>query len=123
MVLELAFALYTLGFALIKSNEFLVQKLSFYLLMLFKNPSKLLFIVSLACNAVLIPMRLMCVTYMEDTLLVVSFILMSTYFLYFGRGFKVLGTFVFIFDQIIKKDVSKFILIYCVFLVGFSQGE
>ena len=44
-------------------------------------------------------------------------------FIHNYRAFKILGTFVLTFYLILKRDISRFFLIWGVFLFSFSQGN
>lgn len=93
-----------------------------YVKTLLFNPSKVLFILSLLCWLLIIPMRLSCNTYAEDVLTVLAIITQSTYILYLGRGFKTITTFVYIIHLVFKTNFAKFMIIYSIFMAGFSQG-
>jgi hypothetical protein len=141
---ELIFWIYALFFLIAKLAELYRTNWKFYLLLLLKHTTKMLFILSLVCVLLLLPMRLSCSIDAEEILTVLGIVLMSTYFLYFGRfiklivqsklnrpniiflikrAFKRVGTFICIMFKILFHDLSRFLLIYSIFVIGFSQGE
>jgi hypothetical protein len=82
---EIILWLSALVFFMIKLTELYRTNWKFYLLLLLKHTSKMLFILSLVCVLLLLPARLACLVDLEEILTVLGIILMSTYFLYFGR--------------------------------------
>jgi hypothetical protein len=58
---------------------------------------------------------------LEDVIWAICILLTSIKFLFFFRGFKSVGPFVLMLYKIIVRDLSRFIIIYCIFLIGFSQ--
>ena len=67
------------------STELLAQKLLVSLKILFTNPFKLAFIMSLICNLLIVPMRLTCNNYGEDVLVVLSIVIAPFYILHLAR--------------------------------------
>ena len=107
---------------LIVTSELIIQRLALYIQTLLFNPSKAVFIASLLCYLLIIPMRLTCQTYGEDVLTVIALICNTAYILYLGRGFRAITTFVYIIHLVLKTNFAKFFIILSVFLMGFSQA-
>ena len=82
---EIVLLLYTIMFLLIKLVQMFNQKLNIYIDMLIENTTKFIFLLSLICILLMVPMRISCIPEGEDYLMVISIILMSMYFLYFAR--------------------------------------
>lgn len=56
-------------------------------------------------------------------LAVVVMLTTAPYFLFFCRGFKTVGPFVVMIYRMITGDLLRFVSIYLVFVMGFSQGN
>lgn len=123
ITIEIILVIYTLLFVAFKLNELRIQKLKLYLWILANDLPKVFFIIGLVCELLVIPMRLLCLTEAEDYLSAVSILFMSFNFFYFFRGFRKLANFFYIFHRILTRDLSRFFLIYSIFLIGFSQGK
>lgn len=67
-------------------------------------------------------LRLTCADEVEDILAVVVMLTTAPYFLFFCRGFKSVGPFVVMIYRMIMGDLLRFVSIYLVFVIGFSQG-
>ena len=113
--------MYSIMYLIVAFMELFTQGFKLYLETLISNPTKFLFLLSLVCKILIIPMRFWCVSQGEDILTAISIMLMSTYILYLGRGFKAVTTLVFIIQQTIRHDLGKFLAIFSIFVIGFSQ--
>ncbi|KAJ7333646.1 Transient receptor putative cation channel sub V member 6 [Desmophyllum pertusum] len=86
------------------------------------NPLRLLFTLScillLAC---LVP-RFTCKAHQEDHLAIFALIMAWPYSLTFCRGFALVGPFVVMIYQMLKRDFIIFFVIYMIFVIGFSQA-
>ncbi|CAF0937774.1 unnamed protein product, partial [Brachionus calyciflorus] len=122
VVVELIMILYSISYLIIMGSELYIQKITSYIQTLLFNPSKIFFIMSLICNLLLIPMRFSCTTEGEDILLVLSIIFRSIFILYLGRGFKTISTFIFIIHKVLRTNFFRFMIIFSVFVTGFSQS-
>ncbi|OAF66778.1 Ubiquitin-like protein 5 [Intoshia linei] len=94
---------------------------------IFKNsmvlaPSQFMFHISNIFIIVAIPFRAACIYYVEDELVIFAMLTVAPYFLFFCRGFRILGPFVIMIYRMIKTDLFRFFVIYCIFCVGFSQA-
>ena len=85
-------------------------------------PSRIGFL--LACLLVLfiVPFRLTCQPTYEDPLAVLTMFLVPLYFLFFCRGFKSTGPFVTMIYRMMAADLLRFVIIYAIFVMGFSQS-
>jgi len=86
-------------------------------------PSRVMFLFS-CCILLSFPfLRLTCADEVEDILAVVVMLTTAPYFLFFCRGFKSVGPFVVMIYRMIMGDLLRFVSIYLVFVLGFSQGK
>ncbi|KHN82690.1 Transient receptor potential cation channel subfamily V member 5 [Toxocara canis] len=85
-------------------------------------PAKAIFLVSCVLLLTTFLTRLLCLDAIEDTLWVLIVLLTSVKFLFFCRGFKMVGPFVLMLYKIIMKDLLRFFIIYCIIAIGFSQA-
>ncbi|XP_011866570.1 PREDICTED: transient receptor potential cation channel subfamily V member 5 [Vollenhovia emeryi] len=85
-------------------------------------PSRVMFLFS-CCILLLFPfLRFACADEVEDMLAVVAMLTTAPYFLFFCRGFKTVGPFVVMIYRMIMGDLLRFVCIYLVFVMGFSQA-
>ncbi|XP_037940165.1 transient receptor potential cation channel subfamily V member 5 [Teleopsis dalmanni] len=85
-------------------------------------PSRVMFLFS-CCLMMTIPwLRLSCLTEMDDHVAVVIMLTTAPYFLFFCRGFKTVGPFVVMIYRMVMGDLLRFVSIYLVFVMGFSQA-
>ncbi|KAG1682090.1 Transient receptor potential cation channel subfamily V member 5 [Nymphon striatum] len=86
-------------------------------------PSRALFLLSNSMIVVLmLPARFMCFSRFEDVVAVLVMLTTAPYFLFFCRGFKMVGPFVVMIYKMIVTDLLCFVIIYVVFVLGFSQA-
>ncbi|TKR60913.1 hypothetical protein L596_028094 [Steinernema carpocapsae] len=90
-------------------------------------PAKILYKISLILTLLVVPFRLLCglsseMLLMDNLISVVSVVLTTLHFLYYCRAIKFIGPFVLMVYTIVLKDMIRFMLIYLIFLAGFSQG-
>ncbi|XP_067141643.1 transient receptor potential cation channel subfamily V member 6 [Centruroides vittatus] len=85
-------------------------------------PSRVLFLISCQLVMLMIPLRLACLTSVEDIAAVLVMLTTAPYFLFFCRGFKMVGPFVVMIYKMILTDLLCFVTIYLVFVLGFSQA-
>uniref|UniRef100_A0A7E4VGL2 Ion_trans domain-containing protein n=1 Tax=Panagrellus redivivus TaxID=6233 RepID=A0A7E4VGL2_PANRE len=88
---------------------------------------KILYRVSLILVLLIIPMRLLCpfsdvFLLLDNMISLIVVILTSMHFLFYSRAIKFVGPFVVMVYTIFLRDMTRFLLIYAVFLFGFSQG-
>ncbi|XP_053598013.1 transient receptor potential cation channel subfamily V member 5 isoform X2 [Microplitis demolitor] len=85
-------------------------------------PSRVMFLFS-CCILLSFPfLRLACEDKVEDILAVAVMLTTAPYFLFFCRGFKTVGPFVVMIYRMIMGDLLRFVSIYLVFVMGFSQA-
>ncbi|KMQ98230.1 transient receptor potential cation channel subfamily v member 6 [Lasius niger] len=85
-------------------------------------PSRVMFLFS-CCILLSFPfLRFACADEVEDMLAVVVMLTTAPYFLFFCRGFKTVGPFVVMIYRMITGDLLRFVSIYLVFVMGFSQA-
>lgn len=143
--MEIIVLLYACGLILMHLHEIYVQR-GQYIHTLLSNPTRILFFAALLLILIIVPLRVTCNTQGEDILVVLIIIFISMNWLYFARqvflkplkplnyklnfekktknrGFKFITTFVYKFHMILRNNVTRFFLIYSIFLLGFSQSK
>uniref|UniRef100_A0A2A4JF08 Ion transport domain-containing protein n=1 Tax=Heliothis virescens TaxID=7102 RepID=A0A2A4JF08_HELVI len=85
-------------------------------------PSRVMFLLSCILMLVLPTLRLWCAEEEEDHLAVIIMLTTAPYFLFFCRGFKTVGPFVVMIYRMVMGDLLRFVCIYLVFVMGFSQA-
>ncbi|CAL7934732.1 unnamed protein product [Xylocopa violacea] len=118
VLMEIAAILYIL--AALREARFL--GLNMFIENLMTAPSRVMFLFS-CCILLSFPLlRLACADRIEDMLAVVVMLTTAPYFLFFCRGFKTVGPFVVMIYRMIMGDLLRFVSIYLVFVMGFSQA-
>lgn len=118
ILMEIAAVLYIA--AALREARFL--GLNMFIENLMTAPSRVMFLFS-CCILLSFPaLRLICVDEVEDMLAVVVMLTTAPYFLFFCRGFKTVGPFVVMIYRMIMGDLLRFVSIYLVFVMGFSQA-
>ncbi|EFN65752.1 Transient receptor potential cation channel subfamily V member 5 [Camponotus floridanus] len=118
IVMYFAAVLYIL--AALREARFL--GLNMFIENLMTAPSRVMFLFS-CCILMSFPvLRLSCSDEVEDVLAVVVMLTTAPYFLFFCRGFKTVGPFVVMIYRMITGDLLRFVSIYLVFVMGFSQA-
>ncbi|EYC11254.1 hypothetical protein Y032_0051g2101 [Ancylostoma ceylanicum] len=90
-------------------------------------PAKLLYKASFVIVLLEVPVRVSCHLHevflvMDNVLAAMAVILTTVHFLYYCRAIPFVGPFVLMVYTIIATDLTRFFLIYSIFLVGFSQS-
>uniref|UniRef100_A0A0N5C9Q3 ANK_REP_REGION domain-containing protein n=1 Tax=Strongyloides papillosus TaxID=174720 RepID=A0A0N5C9Q3_STREA len=90
-------------------------------------PEKALYKISLVIVILMFCLRLSCfihpkIVQIENILAIIAAFLSTTNFLFYCRGLKFVGPFVIMVYKIIIGDMFRFLLIYLIFLVSFSQA-
>ncbi|CAD6199037.1 unnamed protein product [Caenorhabditis auriculariae] len=90
-------------------------------------PAKLMYKCSFLFVLLMIPSRLACGLHenfltIDNTLAIVSVLLVTLHFLYYCRAIPFVGPFVLMVYTIITTDLVRFAMIYSIFLIGFSQS-
>ncbi|XP_026484620.2 transient receptor potential cation channel subfamily V member 5 [Vanessa tameamea] len=85
-------------------------------------PSRVMFLFSCLLMVFLPTLRLWCADEEEDHLAVIIMLTTAPYFLFFCRGFKTVGPFVVMIYRMVMGDLLRFVCIYLVFVMGFSQA-
>ncbi|XP_033305073.1 transient receptor potential cation channel subfamily V member 5 isoform X3 [Bombus bifarius] len=118
ILMEIAAILYII--AALREARFL--GLNMFIENLMTAPSRVMFLFS-CCILLSFPLlRLACADQVEDMLAVVVMLTTAPYFLFFCRGFKTVGPFVVMIYRMIMGDLLRFVSIYLVFVMGFSQA-
>ncbi|VDN94168.1 unnamed protein product [Brugia pahangi] len=95
-------------------------------------PAKIAYKISFMLILMIIPFRLMCsltpaMLFFDNALSLLVVLLISVHFLFYSsdlnsRAVKFIGPFVLMIYTILSRDLSRFFLIYAIFLIGFSQA-
>nr|XP_016933690.1 transient receptor potential cation channel subfamily V member 5 [Drosophila suzukii] len=85
-------------------------------------PSRVMFLFSCALMMTIPWLRVSCLTEIDDHVTVVIMLTTAPYFLFFCRGFKTVGPFVVMIYRMVMGDLLRFVSIYLVFVLGFSQA-
>ncbi|GMR47654.1 hypothetical protein PMAYCL1PPCAC_17849, partial [Pristionchus mayeri] len=93
-----------------------------YFLSLSGFPAKVIFLISCFLTVFNFSLRLFCFDEIEDIVWIIIVQLTAIKFLFFCRGFKAVGPFVLMLYKIILRDLIRFLLIYLVIVIGFSQA-
>lgn len=106
--------------AALRESRFLGYKM--FIENLMTAPSRVMFLFS-CCIMMMVPwLRFACSREMEDHVAVVIMLTTAPYFLFFCRGFKTVGPFVVMIYRMVMGDLIRFVSIYLVFVMGFSQA-
>uniref|UniRef100_A0A0K0FHM7 ANK_REP_REGION domain-containing protein n=1 Tax=Strongyloides venezuelensis TaxID=75913 RepID=A0A0K0FHM7_STRVS len=93
-----------------------------YFLSLSGFPAKAIFLISCILMLLTFILRLLCMDEIEDVIWIITVPLTSLMFLFYLRGFKLVGPFVLMLYKIIIRDFLRFFLIYAIIVIGFSQA-
>ncbi|CAL2045036.1 unnamed protein product [Caenorhabditis brenneri] len=90
-------------------------------------PAKLMFKGAFLFILISVPCRLACSFHeiflaIDNTMAIISVLLVTQHFLYYMRAIPFVGPFVLMVYTIIATDLVRFAMIYSIFLVGFSQS-
>ncbi|GMR44360.1 hypothetical protein PMAYCL1PPCAC_14555, partial [Pristionchus mayeri] len=91
-------------------------------------PDKAIFKISWILLLCCIPFRIFCTAHqkmfdIENCLVLCAVIMTSLHFFFYCRAIPFLSTFVVMIHSIISRDLRQFLMIYIVFLMGFSQDK
>lgn len=89
---------------------------------LVRTPLRLLFTLSCVLLLACLITRFTCKPHTEDHLAIAALVMAWPYSLMFCRGFALVGPFVVMIYQMLKKDFLIFFVIYLIFVIGFSQA-
>ena len=85
-------------------------------------PSRLVFLLGCIFAICMVPCRFACQTHLENNFAILCMFAIPNYFLFFCRGFKSTGPFVTMIYRMMAADLLRFVIIYFIFVMGFSQG-
>ncbi|KAK3087949.1 hypothetical protein FSP39_012710 [Pinctada imbricata] len=85
-------------------------------------PAKTMFLMSCVLIILMLPGRAACQHEYEDIIGTFAILFTAPYFLFFCRGFKIVGPFVVMIYRMVMGDLLRWFIIYAVFIVGFSQS-
>ncbi|XP_052092799.1 transient receptor potential cation channel subfamily V member 5-like isoform X3 [Mytilus californianus] len=120
--LEIIVLLASIMYLCLAMKEIYHQGFTIFFTTLGGAPMKMLFLLSCVFVVMMLPGRATCSTQYEDVVAVLAILGTAPYFLFFCRGFKILGPFVVMIYKMVKGDLLRFFIIYVVFIIGFSQS-
>ncbi|XP_076091210.1 transient receptor potential cation channel subfamily V member 5-like isoform X1 [Mytilus galloprovincialis] len=120
--LEIIVLLAAIMYLCLAMKEIYHQGFTIFFTTLGGAPMKMLFLLSCVFVVMMLPGRATCSTQYEDVVAVLAILGTAPYFLFFCRGFKILGPFVVMIYKMVKGDLLRFFIIYVVFIIGFSQS-
>uniref|UniRef100_A0A913HGR3 ANK_REP_REGION domain-containing protein n=1 Tax=Strongyloides stercoralis TaxID=6248 RepID=A0A913HGR3_STRER len=90
-------------------------------------PAKLAYKCSWILILLMMPVRCLCglhisMLVLDNVLAIISILLTTIHFLFYCRSVKFIGPFVLMIYTIIAQDMVRFVTIYVIFLIGFSQA-
>ena len=85
-------------------------------------PSRVCFLLSCILLQFSVPLRVFCMYEAEDTIGQLVMLSNGLYFLFFCRGFKLVGPMVIMVYRMLAQDLMRFGIIYSMFIMGFSQA-
>ena len=121
-VCELVLVIWSLIYLLIAFREASFLGIRLFMRNLALCPSRVLFLIACFLAILSVPFRLACVPGAEDRLALVVMLFTGNYFLFFCRGFKTTGPFVIMIYRMMAADLIRFVTIYFIFVMGFSQA-
>ncbi|KAL8561177.1 hypothetical protein ACOMHN_029248 [Nucella lapillus] len=122
MVLEVCVLLGAIVYLLIAMKEVHHQGFRIFFRTLVGAPAKALCLLSNLFVVAMLPGRAFCINDYEDNMGVLAILCTAPYFLFFCRGFRIVGPFVVMIYSMIKGDLLRFFIIYSIFVIGFSQA-
>ena len=85
-------------------------------------PSRVAFLISCVLLQFALPARILCLYHVDNALSQLSMLCNGLYFLFFCRGFKLVGPMVIMIYRMLAQDLVRFGIIYFIFLMGFGQA-
>ncbi|VDN05297.1 unnamed protein product [Thelazia callipaeda] len=90
-------------------------------------PAKIAYKISFILIILVIPFRILCpftpmMLFFDNALTLLIVLFTGVHFLFYSRAVKFIGPFVLMIYTILSRDLSRFLLIYSIFLIGFSQS-
>ncbi|XP_070176745.1 transient receptor potential cation channel subfamily V member 5-like isoform X3 [Littorina saxatilis] len=122
LVLEACVLLGAIIYILLAMKEIHHQGFHVFFTTLKGAPAKALMLLSTMFVVAMLPGRAFCAHEYEDIMGVLAILSTAPYFLFFCRGFKIVGPFVTMIYSMIKGDLLRFFIIYAIFVIGFSQA-
>ncbi|XP_048774111.2 transient receptor potential cation channel subfamily V member 5-like isoform X4 [Ostrea edulis] len=120
--LEILLLIGAVWYIFIAMKEIYHQGFRVFFITLKGAPAKALFLLSDVLVVLMLPGRALCQHEYEDIIVVFAILFTAPYFLFFCRGFKIVGPFVVMIYNMIAGDLLRWIIIYLVFIIGFSQA-
>lgn len=106
----------------IAANEMNYVPRDIYIRNLALCPSRCVFLLGCFLALCMIPCRLFCLAIAENNIGIFVMFCFPMYFLFFCRGFKSTGPFVTMIYRMMAADLLRFVIIYSIFVMGFSQS-
>lgn len=122
LVLEALVVVGAMIYLFLAMKEIYHQGFHIFFTTLMGAPAKALLLLSCIFVLSMLPGRAFCAHEYEDVMGVLAILCTAPYFLFFCRGFRIVGPFVVMIYKMIRGDLLRFFIIYAVFVVGFSQA-
>ncbi|KAK6194673.1 hypothetical protein SNE40_000264 [Patella caerulea] len=122
LVLECCVLLTAISYLLLALKEIYHQGFRGFFITLRGAPAKAMFLLSCVFVVMMLPGRASCAHEYEDYMGIFAILGTAPYFLFFCRGFKMVGPFVVMIYNMIQGDLFRFVIIYAIFVIGFSQA-
>nr|XP_022322061.1 transient receptor potential cation channel subfamily V member 5-like isoform X3 [Crassostrea virginica] len=120
--LEVLVLIGSVWYIFIAMKEIYHQGFRVFFITLKGAPAKAMFLLADVLVVLMLPGRALCQHEYEDIIAVFAILFTAPYFLFFCRGFKIVGPFVVMIYNMIAGDLLRWIIIYLVFIIGFSQA-
>ncbi|XP_068237254.1 transient receptor potential cation channel subfamily V member 5 [Palaemon carinicauda] len=112
----------SLAYLIGAANECRFQGAQMFVENLSTVPSRVLFLAACIMAQIMVGLRAFCMSEGEDLVAVLVMMCTGPYFLFFCRGFKTVGPMVTMIYTMLVGDLLRFVTIYFVFIMGFSQA-
>ncbi|XP_052789799.1 transient receptor potential cation channel subfamily V member 6-like isoform X9 [Mya arenaria] len=121
-VLEILVLTGAIMYLFLAMKEIFHQGFNIFFTTLRGAPTKAMFLLACLFVVMMLPGRAAGAYQYEDVMGVLAILFTAPYFLFFCRGFRIVGPFVVMIYKMIQGDLKRFIIIYLVFIIGFSQS-
>ncbi|PVD21847.1 hypothetical protein C0Q70_17649 [Pomacea canaliculata] len=122
LVLEACVLLGAVVYLFLAMKEIHHQGFHIFFCTLSGAPGKALLLLSCVFVVMMLPGRAFCAHVYEDVMGVLAILTTAPYFLFFCRGFRMVGPSVYMIYKMVKGDLLRFFIIYVVIVIGFSQA-
>ena len=122
LVLEIILVIWSLAYLIKAAHEYTFLGKKIFVDNMKMCPSRVVFLIGCITVLLMVPSRLLCWTDGEDVLAIISMFCHGFYFLFFCRGFKLVGPMVTMIYRMMMQDLARFGTVFIIFIMGFSQA-